>query len=182
VKGTPEDLAHRYGAPKQILCRLPSIAFPPISERKHGEVCMAILRPNRRFLFQTKRSYPNAVMRLPSGGIKSGEILEHALMREVWEETNLTVTIDRFVAVLRYTDENDKSAFQTNLFFLRELDGELQVNDPSEQISGWHEVAPEKLADYAKALESMQPSWNSWGYFRAAAVDALAEHCLTAVL
>jgi len=143
---------------------------------------MAILRPNRRFLFQTKRSYPNSVMRLPSGGIKSGEVLEHALLREVWEETNLTVTVDRFVAVLRYSDEQDKSAFQTHLFFLRELEGELQVNDPAEQTSDWQEVAPDELSDYAKSLENVQASWRNWGYFRAAAIDALADYCRTAVL
>ena len=182
MKGTPEDLAHRYGSPKQVLCRLPSIAFPPISERRHGEVCMAILRPNGRFLFQTKRSYPNSVMRLPSGGIKSGEDLEHALLREVWEETNLTVNIDRFVAVLRYADDNAKSVFQTYLFFLREMEGKLQVNDPNEQISEWREVAPAELPEYAKKLETMAPSWESWGHFRAAAVDTLAEYCRTAVL
>ena len=72
MKGTVDDLAGRYGRPKRITCELPSIAFPPVSERRHGEVCMAILRPSGTFLLQTKRSYPNSVMRLPSGGIKAG--------------------------------------------------------------------------------------------------------------
>jgi hypothetical protein len=63
------DLVRKFGEPQRVLQPLPSIEFPPLNERKHGEVCMAILRRNGTFLLQTKKSYPNAVMRLPSGGI-----------------------------------------------------------------------------------------------------------------
>ena len=65
-------LGQRYGMPKRIVRKLPSIGFPPVNERAHGEVCMAIQRPSGHFLLHTKRTYPNAVMRLPSGGIKPG--------------------------------------------------------------------------------------------------------------
>lgn len=176
MKGTIEDLASRYGQPKRITCRLPSVAFPPVSERKYGEVCMAILRPNGRFLLQTKRSYPDSVMRLPSGGIKAGEDVEHALLREVWEETNLTVTINRFVAVLRYHDETVRPSFRTHLFLLCEVDGELMSNDPTEKISDWCEVPPDELRTYAQKLSRLGPAWSNWGLFRAAALDALADH------
>ncbi len=176
MKGTLEDLAARYGQPKRITRELPSVAFPPVSERKYGEVCMAILRPNGRFLLQTKKSYPGAVMRLPSGGIKAGEDIEHALLREVWEETNLTVTIDRFVAVLRYHDRSTKPSFRTHLFLLCEIDGELMSNDPSEKISDWCEVLPDELRTYADKLSQLEPTWNDWGLFRAAALDALADY------
>jgi 8-oxo-dGTP pyrophosphatase MutT (NUDIX family) len=175
-------LGQRHGSPKRILCRLPSIEFPPVNERAHGEVCMAILRPNGRFLLHTKRSYPNAVMRLPSGGIKPGEDIEHALKREIWEETNLDCTIDRFVAVLQYEDMTTRAAFRTNLFLVREISGVLQSNDPTEHITQWCEVAPGELLGYARILSGMNSNWSNWGLFRAAALETLAGYCQSATL
>ncbi len=177
MSGAVEVLTTKFGEPERLTCSLPSIAFPPVSERKHGEVCMAILRKNGRFLLQTKLSYPNSVMRLPSGGIKAGEDVEHALLREVWEETNLEVSVDRFVALLRYEDDRDRAAFQTFLFFLREIDGVLQTNDPNEKISEWREALPGELPGYADKLREIEPSWGNWGLFRAAAIDALSDFC-----
>ncbi len=173
------ELAHRFGDPKEILCELPSVKFPPLSERKHGEVCMAILRNSGRFLLQTKRSYPNSVMRLPSGGIKPGENIEHALLREIWEETNLDVHIERFVAVVRYRDGSGPTSFRSYLFLVREVQGVLQNNDPKERITEWREAADDELPYYAGELRKLGPSWNNWGRFRAASLDALSEHLAT---
>ena len=172
-----DALARKFGHPEQRICSLPALTFPPVSERRHGEVCMAILRKNGRFLLQTKRSYPNSVMRLPSGGIKPGEDVEHALLREVWEETNLEVSIDRFVALLRYEDDHSRADFQTFLFFLREIDGHLQTNDPHEKITEWREALPTELPSYAEELKRIQPTWSNWGLFRAASIEALTEFC-----
>ena len=172
-----DDAVRKYGQPKHVVCSLPDIDFPPVRERQHGEVCMAILRRNGRFLMQTKESYPDSVMRLPSGGIKSGEAVEHALLREVWEETNLTVNVQKFVALLSYRSEEIRSPFKTHLFLLQELDGEFRNNDPSEKISAWCEVAPKDLPDYADALDRLQPDWKNWGTFRAASIRTLDEYC-----
>lgn len=143
---------------------------------------MAILRPTGRFLLHTKRSYPNAVMRLPSGGIKPGEHIEHALMREIWEETNLECTVDRFVAVLRYEDATTRASFRTHLFLVREISGSLRSNDLAEQITEWREVAPSELLDYARVLADMNSDWSNWGLFRAAALETLAGYCENATL
>lgn len=164
------------GHPLEIRYELPSIHFPPVSERAHGEVCMAILRRNGRFLLQTKQNYPGSVMRLPSGGIQRGERAEEALLREIWEETNLTVHVERFVARIGYHAGEARSRFFTHLFLVREVSGVLQSNDPSEKISDWQEVLPDELPDYAEKLRRMTPSWRSWGIFRAAAMDILFQH------
>jgi ADP-ribose pyrophosphatase YjhB (NUDIX family) len=168
--------ASLYGAPRELLYQLPSIQFPPVSERAHGEVCMAILRPNGRFLLQTKQNYPGSVMRLPSGGIHRGELVEKALLREIWEETNLTVQVERFVARIGYGCGQARSRFFTHLFLVRELAGVLQSNDPDEKISQWEEALPEELPAYAEKLRRIQPSWRSWGVFRAASMEILFEH------
>lgn len=175
-------LGQRYGPPKRLLLRLPSIEFPPVNERAHGEVCMAILRPTGRFLLHTKRSYPNAVMRLPSGGIKPGEDIEHALMREIWEETNLECTIDRFIAVLQYEDAAARASFRTHLFLVREISGVLRSNDVTEHITEWCEAAPGELREYARVLSGITSDWSNWGLFRAAALDTLAGYCDNASL
>ncbi len=177
-----QGLNQKYGAPLELTVTLPSIEFPPVSERRHGEVCMAILRRNGRFLLQTKRTYPGSVMRLPSGGIKAGEDIEHALLREIWEETNLEVTVDRYVAQLAYDDGRTKSPFRTHLFLVHELDGEFRCNDPSEKISDWCEAPPDDLAGYSAKLAAIQADWANWGLFRAAALDVLADYCTKADL
>lgn len=164
------------GSPLQVTCELPSIQFPPVSERAHGEVCMAILRRSGRFLLQTKQSYPGSVMRLPSGGIHRGEKVEAALLREIWEETNLDVKVERFVARIGYRCGAARSRFLTHLFLVREVSGVLQSNDPDEKISDWQEVLPDELPDYADKLRHITPSWRSWGIFRAAAMDILFKH------
>jgi len=171
------DLVRKFGEPQRLLLPLPSVEFPPLSERRHGEVCMAILRRSGGFLLQTKRNYPNAVMRLPSGGIKAGEDIEHALMREIWEETNLDVHVERFLAVLGYHDDRDHTPFLTYLFFLREISGDLRTNDPTEKITDWVEARPQELPGYSTALKRMDASWSNWGLFRAASLDILAAYC-----
>lgn len=168
--------------PMQITFELPSIQFPPVSERAHGEVCMAILRRNGRFLLQTKQNYPGSVMRLPSGGIHRGEDVEAALLREIWEETNLTVQIERFVARIGYKAGEARSRFFTHLFLVREVSGVLQSNDPDEKISDWQEVLPAELPVYADKLRRITPSWRNWGIFRAASMDILVEHAADLIL
>ena len=171
------DLVRKFGEPQKLVEPLPSIEFPPLSERRHGEVCMAILRRTGGVLLQTKRNYPKSVMRLPSGGIKAGEDIEHALMREIWEETNLDVHVERFLAVLGYRNDREHTPFLTYLFFLREIGGELRCNDPTEKITDWREAPPNELPRYATALRGMEPAWSNWGRFRAASIDVLVAYC-----
>lgn len=170
----PPHSAH--GVPLDLTFELPTIAFPPVSERAHGEVCMAIQRLNGRLLLQTKQNYPGSVMRLPSGGIHRGEKVDDALLREIWEETNLTVEVQRYVARIGYKCGQSRSRFFTNLFLVREVSGVLQSNDPDEKISDWREALPDELPLYAEKLRTMTPSWRSWGIFRAASMDILREH------
>ncbi len=171
-----EAAAARHGQPRLITHRLGSLNFPPVSERVYGEVCMAIRRPSGSFLLQTKRTYPNSIMRLPTGGIREEETVETALLREIWEETNLQVQIVCFVADIAYTDGRRASPFRTYMFLCDESGGVLQSNDPKEQISDWAEAGLEDLPRYAEQLRTIKPSWARWGQFRAAALDILVEH------
>jgi ADP-ribose pyrophosphatase YjhB (NUDIX family) len=141
---------------------------------RRSEVAMAIRRPSGGILLQTKAFYPAGTFRLPTGGIKDGEDVEHALLREVHEESNLDVEIERLVAVIDHAVIDGKTPFRSYMFLLRETGGTLKVNDPDEQISGWDERDLAGLERAARDLRSLDGTWRRWGQFRAVALEVLA--------
>ena len=134
---------------------------------------MAIRRPSGGILLQTKAFYPPGTFRLPTGGIKEGEDVEHALLREVHEESNLDVEIERLVAVIDHTALEGGAPFRSYMFLLCETGGTLEVNDPDEQISGWDECDVAGLEDAARNLRDLEGTWRRWGQFRAVALEVL---------
>ena len=171
-------LRKRYGKVPLIQPALSSTDFSPLRGGRRSEVAMAIRRPTGGILLQTKTFYPPATYRLPTGGIKEGEDLEHALFREVEEESNLHVEVEQAIAVIEHTLPEGRAAFRTYLFLLRETGGILRVNDPGEQISGWQERDLEGLRSAIAHLRGLEGTWERWGRFRAVALDVLV-HALT---
>ncbi len=166
-------LRKRYGKVPLVQPVITSVDFPPLRGGRRGEVAMAIRRPSGGILLQTKAFYPAGTFRLPTGGIKEGEDVEHALLREVHEESNLTVEIERPVAVIEHTTAEGRAAFRSYLFLVRETGGELKVNDPDEQISGWDERDLDGLRAATVQLRALGGTWQRWGHFRALALDVL---------
>ena len=171
-------LRKRYGKVPLLQPALSRADFSPVRGSRRSEVAMAIRRPTGRFLLQTKAFYPAQTFRLPTGGIKEGEDVEHALMREVHEETNLDVEVEQLVAVLDHTTPEGRVAFRSYLFLMRETGGILQVNDPHEQISAWDERDVAGLREAIGQLRSLGGTWRDWGAFRAVALDVLV-HALS---
>lgn len=167
------SLQKRYGKVPVIQPALTSVDFPPLRGGRRSEVAMAIRRTTGGILLQTKAFYPPATFRLPTGGIKDGEDVEHALLREVHEESNLAVDVDRVVAVIEHTGPDGRAAFRSYLFLVRETGGELMVNDPDEQISGWEERDIAGLRAASAQLRSLEGTWQRWGHFRAMTLDVL---------
>ncbi|HEY2388323.1 MAG TPA: NUDIX hydrolase [Candidatus Binatia bacterium] len=166
-------LRKRYGKVPLVQPALTAADFPPLRGGRRAEVGMAIRRPSGGILLQTKAFYPPDTFRLPTGGIKVGEDVEHALMREVYEESNLSVEIDRPIAVIEHTTSEGRVGFRSYLFLVRETGGELKVNDPDEQISGWDERDVEGLRAASAQLRTLGGTWQRWGQFRALALDVL---------
>lgn len=171
-------LRKRYGRVPLLQPVLSSTDFAPVRSGRRSEVAMAIRRPNGKILLHTKSFYPPDTFRLPTGGIKEGEDVEHALLREVHEETNLTVEIERLVAVIDYTTSEGRAAFRSHLFLLCETAGVLTVNDPDERISGWEERDAAGLQGAITQLRSLRGTWERWGRFRAVPLDVLV-HAIT---
>lgn len=174
-------LRKRYGKFPLVEAVLANGDFAPLrggqvrSGGRRSEVAMAIRRPSGHFLLQTKSFYPPGTFRLPTGGIKDGEDVEHALLREVHEESNLDVEIERLVAVIDHSSSDGKGGpFRSFMFLLRETGGMLKVNDPDERISGWDERDVEGLARAARELRELDGTWRRWGQFRAVVLDVLA--------
>lgn len=167
------SLARRYGRPRNLVHTLPTTEFGPLNRGRAAEVAMAIRRPSGLFLLQTKENYPKETFRLPTGGIKRGEAIEHALLRETDEETSLRVEISRFVASIAYRSSRGNRVFSTFLFILEERGGTLRASDPHEGIAGWLEADRSELDAAAQRLRACPGPWASWGNFRALVIDAL---------
>jgi ADP-ribose pyrophosphatase YjhB (NUDIX family) len=168
-------LRKRYGKFPLVEAVLADGDFAPMrgGGGRRSEVAMAIRRPSGGILVQTKVFYPPGTFRLPTGGIKDGEDVEHALLREVHEESNLDVEIERLVAVIDHSASEGKIPFRSYMFLLREIGGTLKVNDPDEQISGWDERDLAGLEQAARALRDLDGTWRRWGQFRAVALEVL---------
>jgi ADP-ribose pyrophosphatase YjhB (NUDIX family) len=167
-------LRKRYGKFPLVDATLANGDFAPVrGGGRRSEVAMAIRRPSGGILLQTKAFYPAGTYRLPTGGIKEGEDVEHALLREVHEESNLDVEIERLVAVIDHSVLDEKTPFRSYMFLLREVGGTLKVNDPDEQISGWDERDVVGLERAARDLRNLEGTWRRWGQFRAVALEVL---------
>jgi NAD+ diphosphatase len=173
------DLAARFGPTAFVTAALPDGVFDPLSKTDRvGEVCMVIRRPSGRLLTFRKDVYPTGVFRLLTGGINHGEGVQAALLREVAEETSLTVALSRLMAVIGYSAPGTPAGaydFYSFAFLLDELSGSLAAQDLDERVEAFRDAEPAELPDLAAYLEGLEDqedraiggSWRSWGIFRA---------------
>lgn len=63
-----------------------------------------------------KHTYPKGAWRVPSGGIRKGEPFEEGLLREVREETGLSVRMSRYLCRVRvaFTSGDDRIVWTTH--------------------------------------------------------------------
>ena len=66
--------------------------------------CSAAIFDEQGRILLTKRA-DNGQWCLPSGGMDSGESVAEACIREVWEETGLSVRVKRLVGVYSHSDQ-----------------------------------------------------------------------------
>jgi ADP-ribose pyrophosphatase YjhB (NUDIX family) len=78
-----------------------------------------------------KWSYPPDLFRPPSGGVEPGEAFEAGAVREGYEETGLTVELERYLVRMqgRFHWADEVLDWTTHVFSARLLGGEIQAVD-----------------------------------------------------
>lgn len=176
-----KELAARYGEPVYRVCELETDEYlrarrwRQVPDRR-GEVIFAIREPGGNILVHTKHRYERPIYRLPTGGIHLAESVEHALFREVAEETGLPVRVRRFVGVLdcRFRMNGVSLSFPSYLFFLESRCHQVQSIDDDEAAS-FCSVSVEKLAQVAQQLRNLGGKRRCWGIWRAVGHDLFYE-------
>jgi ADP-ribose pyrophosphatase YjhB (NUDIX family) len=107
---------------------------PDVSKARQLRPSVAAIIPNNDGHVLLQRRSDNGLWGLPGGGVEIGESVSTAIVREVQEETGLTVMIERLVGVysdprfqvVRYADGNVVHYINT-LFVCRIVGGTLQT-------------------------------------------------------
>lgn len=170
-----ESLIERYGAPLSERIEFPLVptsigpAGFPLSSPRTAEVVLVIPRRGNKVLVHTKHFYPSGVWRLPTGGLRRGEGIEHAILRESIEETGNNLRPASFLFRVSYAWEGSEKVFDSYGFLMTEAGGLIESRDPKEQITAFRDVDREGIRRIAERLETLGGSWRQWGLFRAVA-------------
>ncbi len=105
----------------------------------------ALLYEDDRILLVERGNAPLAgYWSLPGGGVEAGERLEDALVREVLEETGLTITVDSLATVFEriMPDATARCEYHYVLidFYCTITGGDLQAGDDSRDVR-WFPIA-----------------------------------------
>jgi 8-oxo-dGTP pyrophosphatase MutT (NUDIX family) len=147
------------------------------AKRKRGEVVLVIERPGRSVLLHRKGWYEPGVFRLLSGTIEQSERVEDALVRELEEETGLTIGEASFMGLLDtlITYNFRELSFASYVFHISHTGGVLKLPDGEEDIAAFREVPIADLPAVAANLRNVPPPRSAWGRWRAVAHDFVFE-------
>ena len=143
---------------------------------RRAEVIFAIQGPGDRIWLHTKHNYPRPMFRLPSGGIEPNEDVIDALLREIDEETGLSVTIQRFVALLdyRFHSERETATFASYLFLVQNEECKPQSSG-NDEVAEFKAILPCQLTQVATELRNIYGERRAWGHWRSIAHEVLDE-------
>jgi ADP-ribose pyrophosphatase YjhB (NUDIX family) len=176
-----EELAARYGQPVRRGHLLHADEYirryrwRTDSDRR-AEVVFAIADPAGRILLHAKAHYPTHIYRILSGGVGWEAPVEEAMLREVAEETALTVAVERFLGVIAYEFHyREEVAHFASYIFLLRTDFSEPVCVRDNEISAFHTVLPGQLLAVSAELRNLIGDRRGWGQWRALAVDLVYE-------
>lgn len=131
--------------------------------RLHDITCF-IRQDDGDFVVIQKPQYARSgIYRAPSGGANPGEPLEDAAIREMYEETGLTVRLTRFVLDLRLEVVcKDRTIPWRSLVFLAEpVNGEIRPVDTREIFDATVMPREQLVGEVAQLMED-----SGWGGFK----------------
>lgn len=91
------------------------------------DVVYAVILKEGKVLMVKNKKYNNWT--LPGGGVEKGETLEQAAIREVWEETGLTVEIGKLLAVNETFRQKENNHVLFFTFSTEVIGGEVAIQD-----------------------------------------------------
>jgi len=121
--------------------------------------CSAVIFDEaREKVLLTKRA-DNGFWCLPSGGVDPGESVEETIIREVYEETGLTVRVLRLIGV--YSDPNSLIVYRDNTavqIVALSFEAEIIAGEPglSDETSAWGYFSPEEISKLNMLLNHRQ--------------------------
>lgn len=127
-----------------------------------GVGCGAAIRNEQGELLLIQRlTEPEAgAWGLPGGKVDFGETAQHATIREIAEELNITIEITGLGCVSEIIDQGDGAHWVSPVFIARVVDGEPELLEPEKHGSwGWFNMSdlPNSLTvptrDYIRSLE-----------------------------
>ena len=144
---------------------------------RRAEVVFAIQTPDGKIWMHNKAHYPAHLCRLPSGGVGWEESIQHALLREVMEETGLSVRICAFVGLLdyRFHHEGSTVGFASYLFHLY-CGNQRPALPENEEIHTFRAILPSQLLQLTVDMRNMMGERRGWGTGRALAQDVMYEY------
>jgi len=133
-----ELLRERYGEPRLLEWdgEISDVEWgvATYNPTRFHDVTLFILDPTERLALIRKPHFALDVWRPPGGGVKPGEDVTEAAVREALEETGLHVELERYLvetsAVFR--NEGRELPWTTHVLLARTPDVELAPNDPEE--------------------------------------------------
>ncbi len=170
-------LMHQYGTPLRRTFTIQADEYirsyrwrTDIDRR--AEVVFAIQDPTGKIWLHAKPHYPDHIARLPSGGIDWDESIQHALFREVEEETGMCVEIKRFVGLIEYHFQHNGSTVKFASYIFHLFCGSaMPVIPPCGEISAFRAVLPSQLSQITVDMRNLIGDRRGWGQWRALAHD-----------
>ncbi|MCX7967655.1 MAG: NUDIX hydrolase [Armatimonadetes bacterium] len=134
-----QRVEQRYGKPKVVRLRwrindddLAMIKASQKDGRAH-DVTLFIFRKDKLAVIR-KHNHPKGVYRAPSGAVKRGEDFEAGAMREAYEETGLTIQLQRYLLRVRvkFVAPSGSVDWTTHVFNAKAVKGRLKPVDTRE--------------------------------------------------
>ena len=143
------EIEARFGVPDEVAWQfemLPREFDMVRRSQKHNrahDVTLFIIESGQVVVLK-KPMYPPGAYRAPSGGVAVGEAFEAGALREAYEETGLTVALERYVvrARVKFTCAGDEMDWVSHVLSARPTGGVLDPIDTHEIVEArWATVA-----------------------------------------